>query len=236
MAVTVAGVSNGAIGAATRMSITRPAGARSGDLLVASTYVEAPAVASIPSGWTAALAAIIGGANDWMQNVWWRLDDGSPGPWEVTWDGSSVFCDWTCVALRGQDTARPINAARGQANASSRSMVAPSITTTVDGCQLMFVGAIGGPTTATPPAGMTEVADNAPCYAADEPQAVAGATGTRTATLASAQESTAVLVAIAPLVVTGATIAHYDGAAWTDRALNAYDGSAWRQAVGLTVL
>jgi len=191
----IVSVSNGAIGQAGSISIPRPREARSGDLLIASCYVEATGARG-PAGATEVVPPVDDTEGDW-QYVWSWPDDGASS-WTIAgWTGS-VYVDWQLLVVRGADPARPINAAAGQVNIATRSMTAPSITTTVDSCLLLMLGTTNGPATATPPAGMVELSDDAPCWAGSEPQASAGPTGTRTATLSQAWTNTAVLLALAP--------------------------------------
>lgn len=204
------GASAGSIGQTSSVTVSPPSGTRAGDLLVVSVYAESAGM-SPPAGWTQLFAPTDDGEGDY-QSIWVTVADGA-GSHTFT-PSTTTWCDWVCVGLRGFDPIRPINAAGIQANTTpSRSMVAPSITTTVDGCLLLMFGAIAGPADVTPPDGMVEVSDDPPCWAADAPQERAGATGPRVASLSASWRSTAALIAVAPQPSSssGPTVWLYDG-------------------------
>lgn len=204
------GASSGSIGQTSSVTVSPPSGTRAGDLLVVSVYAETSRI-SPPEGWTQLFAPTNDGEGDY-QSIWVTVADGA-GSHTFT-PSTTTWCDWVCVGYRGFDTDRPINAAGIQANTTpSRSMTAPSITTTVDGCLLLMLGAIAGPADVTPPDGMVEVSDDPPCWAASAPQERAGATGPRVASLSDSWRSTAALIAVAPQPSSssGPTVWLYDG-------------------------
>lgn len=185
--------------------VTRPAGARAGDILTTAFWLtEIGIPAAITGGWTTNTSRTGATDGDGALYIWSRVDDGSAGPWDVTWNGSTVISDWVTVAVR--DSAG-INRADSQFNTSSTSMTSPRLTTTVDGCLVVLFGTPSNPVTVLPPADMVEVSEDEATYVASVLQSRAGDTGNRVATLSGATTSLAALVAYSPTVVVPNTLA-----------------------------
>ena len=112
------------------------------------------------------------------------------------------------VAYQGVDTATPVNASSGTGqNANTVSILAPSVTTTVAAARVVGFFSIGGGSTITPPAGLTEWGEasstagsnHVTWEGSDFTQTTAGATGTRTATAStSPHPNVGALVALNP--------------------------------------
>jgi len=199
MAVAYLGGQGTGAGSGTSLSCARPAAAVTGCCLVMGVYLENAAVTlAAPAGWT--LVQTIREDSSQLV-VWARIDDGSAGPFAITWGGATAYRDGWVHALSGADATTPVNASSGQSQRASRSMTAPSLTSSVANCALVFLGAPNGaPGGVTPPSGFTERAERAGMYAADLlDMGAAGASGAKTATLGNAIDSCAVLVAVAPV-------------------------------------
>jgi hypothetical protein len=213
----------------TTAAVTRPSGAATGDLLLLSIAAQTATAISAPAGWTE-LVNVQDGVSARRYAIYYRWDDGAAGPWTFTWGGGNVFRWWRCVAYSGVHPSDPINAFASQINASSVSAVAPTVTTDADDCLLvMFASPDGAVATWTPPGGMTAFDDLAnSVFAAQQQLAAAGATGTRTGTLSTAQRHQAALIALAPVPP---ALAPYEKTIWTpgmdvtdDRLNNIEDG------------
>ncbi len=192
------------------LTITKPAGTVADDLLLVKlSFVPdgAPPVITYPAGWTEirkdgvtngeivqAVARKVAGASE-------------PANYVFTWTTTSDVTG-AMHAYSGEDTTTPIDVHGGQKNASSVSVTAPSVTTTVADTMLVGFFGLQGNTarTFTPPTGMTERTDGGTTGAlggiwaetADQPFVGPGATGTRVATCTVAGINIGQLVAIKP--------------------------------------
>lgn len=159
-----------------------------------------------PSGWTA-LSGSAQSSGNLEQEIYYRVASSEPASYTWSWSGVCFnrvdYSTWS-----GVDS---IDVTNGQGNSSSTSVAAPSVTTTVNDCQLLFFGSIRDDRTFTPPSGMSEQYDvqfgtgpNSGLITttlADETLGSAGATGTRTATASGADVNIGQLVALVPVVV-----------------------------------
>lgn len=202
-------VTQGSLGS---MTATKPSGVVSGDLLITALVTQATSTSlSIVtlSGWTLIRQSAIGGANDKQHAVYYRIAGGSePSTWTWTLSNGGATTYWSNAVSRitGIDTTNPINISGIQANASSASVTAPSITTTVNDCLLLFTGADTNGRTYTAPTGMVEKWEDRVNGTFDDSHSgavetltTAGATGTRAATLNAATINVGCLIAIAPV-------------------------------------
>ena len=147
------------------LRLTAPAGAQSGDVLIASlgfgsSYVSSQPTLTPPAGWTlvtrtdrntnAALAI--------YRHVF------SAGETSYTWTASALVGGTVFLgAFSGVDSSNPVDVAAGLAQGASTSLLAPSVTTTAANEMLVasFYGYRSNASTGswTPPMGMTEIAD-----------------------------------------------------------------------------
>lgn len=225
----VASASNG--GDAAAVSLGRPTGVATGDVLIAAFLTRTTtAVNQAPTGWS--LLTTIG-----SMRVYARTAEESE-PTTYTWTlGSQQRWAGGIVAYRGA-AANPIDAVAAAASSGTQSLLAPSVTTSVDQTMLVVLfgshhrGAIAGP------AGMTERWDledggqggpsqGVRSEAADEPLGSAGATGDRIATAGAAALGYGVLVAIAPDSVVAAVVID-----WLPTPTGTADGYALERWVG----
>ena len=177
------------------LSIGLPAGTVANDVMIAAVGVR-PSSATVtpPAGWTLVRRV----DNNTLQTnsvAVYRKVAGASEPASYAWTvtGASDAVGGIQV-FSNVDTANPINVESGQATGDSLSHATPSVTTTVANAMLVTAHSFPTSTTWTPPSGMTEAFDSQfqPVpqgqghsiegnYAV---QAVAGATGTKTATAA----------------------------------------------------
>ena len=181
--------SGGTVGSS--LTLNRPAGTVVNDLLLAQVTVRSTSIAiTEPSGWTFVRRDNAGsGSNQLGQAIYYRFA-GPSEPASYTWTFSgSIDASGGIVAEAGVSPTSPIDVSGGLAG-SGTSVTAPSVTTTSSGDRLVGFFGVGASTAHTPPAGMTEHYDagggQTAVSAADENQALAGASGTRTATAISA--------------------------------------------------
>jgi acid phosphatase type 7 len=204
-AISLRSSSSAANATATSLTIPAPAGVQAGDVMLAGISVRGQPAITPPAGWVQVRMDVNGTTQ--KQVVYYKVATGSEsGPYTWTFPVSRAatggILDYT-----GVNTASPIDASGGLVTATaSRSISAPSITTTVGGDQLVGFFCVTGNNTFTPPAGETErfdVASNAvspyiSSEGADELDSAAGPTGTRTATASLQGQGIGQLIALRP--------------------------------------
>jgi chitodextrinase len=182
------------------LSLARPTGAVSGDVLLASIDVGGSPTVVSPSGWTLIRSDAAPGA--FAKATYWHLV-GASDPASYTWTFSSAQISVGLVlAYRGVDSANPIDASSGQANASSTSVAAPSVQVAASGSMLVDFAGLAANASVSPPTGMAERVEAAGGRstkiigeASDAPVS-AGATGTKTAAASRAGPSIGQLVVL----------------------------------------
>ena len=201
------GTSNGP---ATTLTLPKPAGTASGDLLLAfaANMNGQNRNMAAPAGWTAVPNTEVFNGTGVRTHAWYRFAGPSePSSFGFTMTGGSGYdMSGGIAAITGVATAGPINASAAQQNgAASTFITAPSVTTTVANTLLIFGGACNVAITYTPPVGMIErwdIASSGSFKVATElaTQALpsAGATGTRRATASGNCSSAGVDIALAP--------------------------------------
>jgi len=191
---------------ATSLVIPAPAGQVVGDVMLAVVSARGNPNFVAPAGWTLIRLDISGFTM--RQGIWYKVVTASePASYTWTWSGAQAAAGGI-AEYGGVSTTNPVDAHSGlvSANATTKNIVAPSVTTTVAGD--MIVGFFGDAqnTSITPPAGMTErfdVVSNAGTYpdnieVSDSTQPTAGATGDRTATTPINAWNIGQLVALRP--------------------------------------
>jgi VCBS repeat-containing protein len=185
--------------------LPRPSGTVSGDVLVAATSVRGIPTITAPSGWT--LVRRDAKKTNFSQAVFVHVATGAePASYTFSF-GASGAAVGTIAAYAGVDTASPIAASGGQANGSSTSVTAPSITSGVANTRLVGFFLSATKTAFSAPSGMTERAEAvSPAAAtakltselADQAYGPTGATGTRVAIATKAASSVGQLIALRP--------------------------------------
>jgi Galactose oxidase-like, Early set domain/Viral BACON domain len=195
---------------ATTITVNKPAGTVSGDMMVAGIYVRgqgSSAIVTPPAGWALIRRTNSGspaGADGSLLSYHKVAGSAEPASYTWTFDISRRALGGI-ASYSGVNTSTPIDAHGGRANAASTAVTAPSITTTVPDTLLVGLFCLFNDATFTPPAGMTERWDftvpnpNGMAYeAATEARSGAGATGTRAATSSLSAASLAQLIALKP--------------------------------------
>lgn len=192
-----------------------------GDFLVTSLVHsdDNPTTTLTPaSGWTewrgkTQLGAIA--ASPPVLYVYYRVASSEPANYTWTWDkGGGLMA--SCRSYSGQHASSPLGQNSFNAQTSTGSTaICPDITTANDGEMALFIGVCDGPNGQNPPTGVpsgvsnasnTENSfggDGASLLVADELRATAGATGTRTWTLAFSNERSGASLSIIAAVVGG---------------------------------
>jgi hypothetical protein len=190
----------------TTLPVVTPAGASVGDVLVAVVLIDHDGAAddiTAPAGWSQ-----VGGdgavANAGFGKVFVRaVSSGEPASHTF-----GVSAPSSCVAhvacLMGADTSTPVDVvAWGGSSSASTNHVAPELSPARPETMMLcaFAGVAGG-STYTPPASMTEIADEPTPYLfasmARQSLISSGATGTRTATASNSTPSLTVSLAVNP--------------------------------------
>jgi len=193
----------------TTLTITKPSGTATNDVLVASIAVT-PSTATItpPSGWTLVRRMNNAGPTSNSLAVYYKAATATePASYAWSVSGSSFTVGGT-QGFTGIDTATPVDLENGQSTPSGKTHATPSITTSVANAMLVASHAFASSQSWTPPSGMTESFDR-PSGATGATGlsiegsrallAVAGASGTKTATAAgSADAGNAHLLALRP--------------------------------------
>lgn len=236
-------VSIGVVGAANSseatgpLTIDTPAGVASGDVMIAAIAVRPDgAMATAPSGWT--LIRQDTSPEDVTENLYsyYRVADASEAP-SHTWTFSTSHAGTVggIIAFRGADASDPIDVHAGQSvsgpgNFGSLLVDAPSVSTSAAEAMIVTIYSATSSGHWRPPTAMSESIDVASgvntstgetllmSYA---PQAIAGATGIKTADVQSHNEGTAVSQTIAlKQICTSNTCMPQQPDGWTCSAAN----------------
>jgi hypothetical protein len=189
----------------TGLTIAKPTGTTTNDVLLASLTLRGAAITiTPPAGWTQVRTDANGSTVN--QTIYRKVAGGSePASYAFTFSVPVSAAVGGMVAYSGVDTTNPVDVHGGQTNASSTSVTAPSVTTTVADAMLVGFFGTGNDTSFTTPSGMTERFDtdadgsSQVAGAADDvAQAAAGASGTKVATAGIAAANVGQLVALKP--------------------------------------
>jgi hypothetical protein len=202
------------------LSIAKPAGTVTDDVMIASIAVRPHTVTlTPPAGWTLVRRLDNSNASSNSLAVYSKVA-GSSEPGSYTW---TVGAGHTGVAggiqtFAGADTTTPIDVEAGQPT-SGLSVATPSVNTTVANTMLVTSHAIANADTWTPPAGMTEAFDVIGATQSIEGnhvlQAAAGSTGAKTATSTPgpADSGNAHILALRRVCTTPADVTYVSAAA-----------------------
>ena len=176
------------------ITVNKPAGTVSGDVMLASVAVvpNTAAVNTPPAGWTLLLSTNQTSTNTSRLYTYYKVAGAAePASYSWTLSGGNTGVVAAVSSYYGVDTTAPIDASAAQATAKLLTHTAPSVTTTVTGDMLITVHEFASARNWTPPAGMTERVDRASRGKNNDGVSLelntqlllaVGATGTRTAT------------------------------------------------------
>ena len=185
--ITFRSASAGTNPTATSLTIGAPSAAQPGDVMIGSVDARGNPVIAPPAGWTLVRSDQNGTAM--VKATYVHVVAGSEPP-SYTWTFSkSVAAAGGIAAYSGVSTSSPVAAQAGTVSTTNQttSIIAPGVTTTVNGAMIVALWGVANNSTVTPTGSMTErfdVASNAGTYkvtsaCADAIQAGAGATGDR---------------------------------------------------------
>ena len=131
----------------TGLTIAKPAGTATNDVLLASLTLRGSAITiTPPAGWTQVRSDANGSTVN--QTVYVKVAGGSePASYAFTFSVPVAAAVGGIVGYSGVDTTTPIDVHGGQTNASSNSVTAPSVTTTVANTNLVAFFGTGNDTT-----------------------------------------------------------------------------------------
>src|SRR3954471_1562131 len=201
---------NSAVASGGTLTITKPTGTAANDVLIASLAVT-PSTVTItpPSGWTLVRRLDNAGPTSNSLAVYYKAAGSTePTSYAFSMSGAS-FGVGGIQGFTGVDTASPIHIENGQSTASALTHATPSVTTSVANAMLVTSHAFASSSSWTPPSGMTESYDkangsaNATGLTVEGSRvllALAGASGTKTATAAAnADAGNAHILALKPV-------------------------------------
>jgi hypothetical protein len=186
------------------LSIARPAGITSGDVLVASIAARGSAPISAPAGWVVVENRVSGTT---LRTVAFLKVAGASEPTGYTFTLSAGNGAAGVIAsYAGVNTSSPLAAANGSPNAASSAIAAPSISTTSPNSLLVGVFATATGATVSPPAGMVEAVESlfksgprkVAIELSDQVIAAAASTGPRTASASKAAVNIGLVLALSP--------------------------------------
>lgn len=194
------------------LSINRPAGTVTGDVMMASVTVN-PSTVTItpPVGWSLIRETVQGSATTSRLATYYRVAGvGEPASYAWSFSASHAGAAGGIASFSGVDNVTPFDAEAGSATASALTHVAPTVTTTLSNGMLLTTHAYASSGTWAPPGGMTEAVDVASLTPNNangitlemnyEVRPTAGATGTRTATAsANADRGATQSISLKPL-------------------------------------
>jgi hypothetical protein len=188
----------------TSITLARPSGTASGNVLVASIDIAGTTTVTAPSGWTLVRSTTSG--NSLTQATYVHVA-GTSEPASYQWRFSSLrMASGVMAAYIGVNTTTPVDISGGGSSSNSSSDVAPSVTTTVAGDLVIGVFGEAANASVTPPTGMLEQIEQLAgtgntrvvTELSDQQLGAAGATGTRTATLSRSGANVGQLIALRP--------------------------------------
>lgn len=169
--------------ATTTHTVTTPAGAASGDVLIGVWYANGSAAWTQPAGWTVLVNE--DGAASGSMLVCRLVLSGAPGGSYAATSAASETAWGHIMAFTGVDTTTPEDATATHSHNTSGTYTTPTITTVTNNAVLLCIWGRGANVTITVDGALTPIDNGAagPAYATGyETIATAGATGTRTAT------------------------------------------------------
>lgn len=237
MAITFVSVSTAVTPSAeqTSITVTKPANLVAGDIMLAYVQVAKDQAVTAPSGWTLIRQLTSSDPSNPFRSLVYYKVAGSSEPAGYTWSWATACAAMAAIlAYRGVDAAAPIHTEAGLVDTvNDYSVTAPSITTTVNGCMIVyfFGGGPGGSNSWTLPSPITERFDittrtpfvpDSEAAGGDFLQTSSGPTGEKTATLNDYPDyGVAFTIALKPLVVVPN--------------LSVNIGGAWKAAQGIWV-
>ncbi len=239
----------------TSLDLSKPTGTVQNDVMIAAITITGGSGVTFtaPSGWTS-IQNTNTASNEIKTQSWYLVAGASePASYTWTWTGGQRAAG-AIMSYSGVDTASPIDQSGSQANASSTTITAPSISPTNEKDQLVAIFGIANAGTITPVSPLTTQAYSAPTGTstlsatrlADQQLTANGATGTRTGTAGTAGVNVGQLVALKPSIATLSQASHrwfsqpsiQPGISWTSESTpvaNNWQGITYGNGLFVTV-
>lgn len=189
-------------------SFAVPSGVSSGDVLVIAIFVDGTAtITGLPTGFAEAenspVALDVGGGSHSLHVAWKRATGADTGTYDITLSGST-FCAGAALRYTGcAESGDPWDAGADDAQDAASASVTPAVAITTAGADrlLVFAATIWSGGSWTQPSGYAERVDNGFGHlnVADLAQAVAGSSGSVTATSSGSDKRCAWLGALRPV-------------------------------------
>jgi hypothetical protein len=198
---------------ATSLTVPKPTGTAINDVMIASLGVNGGTGVTLtpPGGWS--LIRRDNSTTSLAKATYYKVvstTDTNATGYTFTFGATARKATGGIISYSGVSKYAPINISGGQANASGTAMTAPAVTTTVANTQIVALYSASNTTTVTAGSSMTERYDvnntggtattNTTTQAQDIAQAAAGASGTKSATLATAGVNIGHTIALTPSV------------------------------------
>jgi hypothetical protein len=190
---------------ATSVSVPRPSGVATGDVMVAVIGVRGTPNITAPGGW--ALARVDTHGSTMRQAVYHRVATATePSSYSWGFSARTASTGGLVLAYQGVDTVTPVDAASGRPNTASSSITAPALSTSVSETLLVGLFGVANNPTITEPPGMLEQAevvqnagrDKLAMEAADSVLPGTGSSGAMTATANKSGDNIGQLIALRP--------------------------------------
>jgi hypothetical protein len=133
----------------TTVTIAKPLGTSSGDVLLATVDARGSGAIQAPAGWTLVRSDLSGTTLE--KRTWWRLA-GSSEPQQYTWSfDKERTASGAILAYYGVSSTDPILVAAGQANPRGTTLTAPAVTAPVGTVVVASFGTANDVTVGAPP-------------------------------------------------------------------------------------
>ena len=193
--------STGANAVGSNVVIPAPAGMQANDVMVAVLDVKVTPTMTPPAGWN--LVSTTANGTNFTQRVYTKVATASePASYTFTINESRAISG-AISAYSGVNTTTPVEVAGTAGLGTTTSIAAPSVNSAFNGAMVIGAFGINADSTITEPAGMTErgeivSATRIRTEISDVVLASAGATGTKTATAATAAATIGQLIVLKP--------------------------------------
>ena len=173
-------------GTGTNIAVSKPSAVANGDLIIVGIYHDVAGVSTVPTGWTACGAILVDDATDYWLRLYWKRasSEGTSWTWVISASGWWAYCVAAYTGGLASGDAIDGTPTTAYSTYPATTVIAPSITTTVDGAMLVaFLGNFNGDAWSSGEAPITnERADANGGAIYDGIQAAAGTSGTKTFT------------------------------------------------------
>lgn len=193
MTIALRSSATGQSSANTNLVVNVPAGVQDGDFLVLFVVADTDtATITLPAGWTEVPGSPQTRASSLTGRCAYRIASSEPASYTVTFSGSSAGTG-AVIAAYFDTVSLGLDTSSGNTFAVSTTHTLTGITAAIDNEMLVCCFASDAGTSYTPPAGMTERADFQPSTSltmmlCDVSQAVAGASGNKSATAVTSDD------------------------------------------------